>query len=214
MTMTPEQKMQFLFTLRNKGVIDKAVLEAMERTDRQLFVKGFFADRAYDDEPLPIACGQTISQPSMVGLMIQALQVAKRHTVLDIGTGSGYQATVLSHLGRRVYTIDRHARLIREAQEKFDHLGLLNVISIIADGVHGTAEHTEFDRIIVGAAAEDIPHALLKQLRMGGVLVMPIGPADTTQTLLRVTKTDDGIEYEELREVRFMPLVEGIAQNG
>lgn len=213
MTMTPEQKMQFLFALRNKGVIDKAVLEAMERTDRHHFVKGFFADRAYDDEPLPISCGQTISQPSMVGLMVQALRVEKRNTVLDIGTGSGYQAAILSHLARRVYTIDRHPRLIRDAQSIFDQMGLLNVITILADGVHGTAEHTEFDRIIVGAAAEDIPQSLIRQLRINGILIMPVGPADTTQTLLRVTKTPEGLEYEELREVRFMPLVEGIAQN-
>lgn len=212
--MTPEQKMQYLFALRQKGITDKTILNAMERVDRGLFVRGFFADRAYDDEPLPIACGQTISQPSMVGYMVQALRLHSRATVLEIGTGSGYQTAVISQMARRVYTLDRHSRLVQEAEARFRELGLTNIIAITADGVHGTPQHTEFDRIIVGAAAEDIPSALLKQLRPDGVLVMPVGAADTIQTLLRVHKTPQGLNYEELKEVRFMPLVEGLAHSG
>ena len=133
----PETKMQFLFALRSRGVTDAQVLDAMEQIDRGPFVRGIFADRAYEDTPLPIACGQTISQPSVVGLMTQALQVSPRDTVLEVGTGSGYQAAILSKLARRVYTIDRHARLVQEARGLFEALSLPNVTSLVGDGSHG-----------------------------------------------------------------------------
>ncbi|MDO9524267.1 MAG: protein-L-isoaspartate(D-aspartate) O-methyltransferase, partial [Gemmobacter sp.] len=150
-----ERKMRFLFALRSKGVTDARVLTAMERIDRGLFVKGIFASRAYDDVPLPIACGQTISQPSVVALMTQALDVSPRDKVLEVGTGSGYQAAILAHLARRVYTVDRHRRLVREAEEVFAQLGLVNITARTADGSHGLPEQAPFDRIIVTAAAED-----------------------------------------------------------
>lgn len=208
---SPEQVMQFLYQLRARGVTDKAVLTAMERTDRGLFVDGIFAERAYEDVPLPIPSGQTISQPSIVGLMTQALQVSPRDKVLEVGTGSGYQAAILSHLARRVYTIDRHRRLTRTAQERIEALGLTNVIVMTGDGSFGLPDQAPFDRILVTAAAEDPPGPLLAQLREGGIMVLPVGQSDTVQSLIKVTRTPQGLDYEELRPVRFVPLVEGIA---
>ena len=205
-----EKRMQFVFQLRQRGVMDARVLEAMEKIDRGAFVKGLFSERAYEDMPLPIACGQTISQPSVVGLMTQALAVEPRHKVLEIGTGSGYQAAVLSQLARRVYTVDRHRRLVAEAQEVFDQLGLTNITALSADGTRGFPEQAPFDRIIVTAAAEDPPGPLLAELKTGGIMVVPVGQSDAVQVLIKVTRTDGGFDYEELRQVRFVPLVEGM----
>ncbi|MBM7067867.1 protein-L-isoaspartate(D-aspartate) O-methyltransferase [Actibacterium sp. 188UL27-1] len=212
MTLDAERKMQFLFALRSKGVTDRHVLQAMEKIDRGAFVQGLFADRAYEDTPLPITCGQTISQPSVVGLMTQALQVTPRDKVLEVGTGSGYQATVLAHMARRVYTVDRFRRLTRAAEELFARLQLTNVITFTADGSHGLPDHAPFDRILVTAAAEDPPGPLLAQLRNGGIMVLPVGQSDTVQTLIRVTKTETGLDYDELRPVRFVPLLEGLGR--
>jgi protein-L-isoaspartate(D-aspartate) O-methyltransferase len=205
-----ERKMRFLFSLRSRGVTDTRVLTAMERIDRGLFVRNVFADRAYEDMPLPIACGQTISQPSVVGLMTQALAVAPRDTVLEVGTGSGYQAAVLSQLARRVYTVDRYRRLVREAADLFRQLDLANITAIPADGSHGLPDQAPFDRIIVTAAAEDPPGPLLEQLKPGGIMVVPVGQSDAVQALIKVTRTSRGFDYEELRPVRFVPLVEGM----
>jgi protein-L-isoaspartate(D-aspartate) O-methyltransferase len=208
-----ERKMQFLYTLRSKGVTDSRVLTAMEKVDRGPFIRGIFADRAYEDMPLPIACGQTISQPSIVGLMTQALQVSARDTVLEVGTGSGYQAAILSQLARRVYTVDRHRRLVREAREIFDALKLPNVTAFTADGSFGLPDQAPFDRILVTAAAEDPPGPLLAQLKIGGIMVLPVGQSDTVQSLIRVTRHESGFEYDELRPVRFVPLVEGLGRD-
>ncbi|WP_374431247.1 protein-L-isoaspartate(D-aspartate) O-methyltransferase [Tabrizicola sp.] len=205
-----ERKMRFLFALRSRGVTDTRVLTAMEKIDRGLFVRNIFADRAYEDMPLPIACGQTISQPSVVGLMTQALQVNPRDTVLEVGTGSGYQAAVLSQLARRVYTVDRYRRLVREASELFRQLDLVNITAITADGSHGLPDQAPFDRILVTAAAEDPPGPLLEQLKPGGIMVVPVGQSDAVQALIKVTRTQSGFDYEELRPVRFVPLVEGL----
>lgn len=210
---TAERQMAFLFALRQRGVTDRAVLEAMEKVDRGAFVKGLFAERAYEDMPLPIACGQTISQPSVVGLMTQALKVEPRHKVLEVGTGSGYQAAVLSHLVRRVYTVDRHKRLVQEAQEVFDALGLTNITAFAADGSRGVPEQAPFDRILITAAAEDPPGPLLSELKIGGIMVVPVGQSDAVQTLIRVTRTEEGYDYDELRPVRFVPLIEGMGQD-
>lgn len=206
-----ERKMRFLFALRSRGVTDARVLTAMERIDRGRFVKNIFADRAYDDMPLPISCGQTISQPSIVGLMTQALAVQPRDVVLEVGTGSGYQAAILSQLARRVYTVDRHRRLVREAVELFAALGLTNITAVARDGSFGWPEQAPFDRILVTAAAEDPPGPLLAQLKPGGIMVLPVGQSDTVQSLIKVTRTAAGFDYEELRPVRFVPLVEGLA---
>ena len=206
-----ERKMRFLFSLRSRGVTDARVLTAMERIDRGHFVRGLFAERAYEDMPLPISCGQTISQPSVVGLMTQALNLQPRDTVLEIGTGSGYQAAILSLLCRRVYTVDRHRRLVREAQEIFRELGLVNIVAMTADGSFGLPDQAPFDRIIVTAAAEDPPGPLLAQLKIGGIMVVPVGQSDTVQHLIKVTRLESGFDYEELRPVRFVPLVEGVS---
>lgn len=208
-----EQKMRFFYALRSKGVTDARVLAAMEAVDRGLFVRGLFADRAYEDTPLPIGCGQTISQPSVVALMTQALEISPRDKVLEVGTGSGYQAAILSHLARRVYTVDRHRRLVREAEAIFQALDLANITAIVADGSFGLPDQAPFDRIIVTAAAEDPPGPLLAQLRIGGIMVLPVGQSDTVQSLIKVTRHAESFDYEELRPVRFVPLVEGLAQD-
>ncbi|MDF1728174.1 MAG: protein-L-isoaspartate(D-aspartate) O-methyltransferase [Sulfitobacter sp.] len=208
-----ERKMQFLYALRSKGVTDARVLGAMEAVDRGPVIRGLFAQRAYEDMPLPIACGQTISQPSVVGLMTQALEVSPRDKVLEVGTGSGYQAAILSKLARRVYSIDRHRRLVQEARTIFEELGLVNITAITADGSFGLEEQAPFDRIIVTAAAEDPPGPLLAQLKEGGIMVLPVGQSDAVQHLIRVRKTAQGLEYDELRAVRFVPLLEGLGKD-
>ena len=213
MTASAEDKMQFLFAVRSRGVTDSRVLTAMEEIDRGLFIRGLFSERAYEDMPLPIACGQTISQPSVVGLMTQALDPDPRDKVLEIGTGSGYQAAVLSKLVRRVYTVDRHRRLVREARAVFEALDLGNITTMTADGSHGLPDQAPFDRIIVTAAAEDPPGPLLAQLKIGGIMVVPVGQSDAVQTLIRVRRTDTGYDYEELRPVRFVPLLEGLGKD-
>jgi len=212
MTLDAERLMQFLFALRRHGVTDKRVLEAMEKIDRGAFVRGHFAERAYEDLPLPIACGQTISQPAIVGMMTQALQVQPRDKVLEVGTGSGYQAAILSLLARRVYTVERHRRLMMEAREAFSRFDLTNITAVLGDGSFGLPDQAPFDRIVVTAAAEDPPGPLLAQLRVGGIMVVPVGQSDAVQHLIKVTKTEKGLEYEELAPVRFVPLVEGLGQ--
>ncbi|MDQ2092605.1 protein-L-isoaspartate(D-aspartate) O-methyltransferase [Rhodalgimonas zhirmunskyi] len=209
-----ERKMQFLFALRSKGVTDQRVLHAMEKIDRGPFVRGLFATRAYEDMPLPIACGQTISQPSVVGLMTQALNVQPRDKVLEVGTGSGYQAAILSQLARRVYTVDRHRRLVREASELFRELDLTNITAMTSDGSFGLPEQAPFDRIIVTAAAEDPPGPLLAQLKINGIMVVPVGQSNAVQSLIKVTRTESGFDYDELRPVRFVPLLEGLGRDG
>lgn len=213
MTDDATRKMQFLYALRSKGVTDARVLHAMEGVDRGPFVRGLFAERAYEDTPLPISCGQTISQPSVVGLMSQALQVTARDKVLEVGTGSGYQAAILSKLARRVYTVDRHKRLVQEASQIFKELDLANITAITGDGSFGLPDQAPFDRILVTAAAEDPPGPLLAQLKMGGIMVVPVGQSDAVQSLIRVRKTEDGFEYDELRTVRFVPLLEGVSKD-
>ena len=208
-----ETKMQFVFHLRSKGVTDAKVLEAMEEIDRGPFVRGIFSERAYEDMPLPIACGQTISQPSVVGIMTQALEVQPRDKVLEVGTGSGYQAAILSKLARRVYTVERHARLVREAREVFETMQLANITTMMVDGSFGLPEQAPFDRILVTAAAEDPPGPLLAQLKVGGIMVVPVGQSDTVQTLIRVRRHATGFDYDEIRPVRFVPLLEGLGKD-
>lgn len=212
MTSDAERKMQFLFALRSKGITDKRTLEAMEKIDRGPFVRGIFSERAYEDMPLPIACGQTISQPSVVGLMTQSLNIQPRNKVLEVGTGSGYQAAILSQLARRVYTVDRHRRLVAAAKEIFEELKLNNITAFTADGSHGLPDQAPFDRIMVTAAAEDPPGPLLAQLKIGGIMVVPVGQSDAVQSLIKVTCTETGFDYEEIRPVRFVPLLEGLGQ--
>ena len=202
-------KMQFLFSLRKAGIVDKQVLDAMERVDRKNFVNGVFSEKAYEDTPLPIACGQTISQPTVVGLMTQALQVTSRDKVLEVGTGSGYQAAILSLLARRVYTIERHSLLVSNATKVFQKLNMSNITTILSDGGHGLEQQAPFDRIIVTAASDDPPASLLSQLKIGGIMIIPVGQSDNMQKLIKIAKTDGGYEYQDLQAVRFVPLVAG-----
>ena len=208
-----ETKMKFIFALRANGVIDLQVLSAMENIDRRPFVRGHFENRSYEDIPLPINCGQTISQPSIVGLMTQELQVEARSKVLEIGTGSGYQTAILSKLARRVYSVDRHRRLVNEAQTVFNHLDISNVIVFFGDGTLGLPKQAPFDRIIITAAAEDPPAPLLEQLKTGGIMVLPVGQSNTIQNLIRIEKQPNGLKYNEIRPVRFVPLLEGLASD-
>ncbi len=204
-----EQKMQFILSIRSKGVVDNNVLKALETVNREQFLKGLFAQRAYEDTPLPIDCGQTISQPSIVGLMTQALRVTNRDKILEIGTGSGYQTAILSKLARRIYSVERFKPLYEEARAIFRKLQLNNITSVWSDGSQGVVEQQPFDRIIVTAAAEDPPPTLLNQLKIGGIMVIPVGQSDEIQKLIRVERTENNFKYEDLCDVRFVPLLEG-----
>lgn len=205
--------MQFLLMLRNKGVSD-SVLCAMEKVPRDIFVEGHFKTHALDDMALPIDAGQTISQPSVVAKMTEALEVGPRHKVLEIGTGSGYQAAILSHLARRVYSIERHRQLSMKARGQIEALKLQNVVITTGDGSLGMPDQAPFDRILLTAAAEDPPANLLEQLQMGGIMVLPVGQSDAVQSLIKIEKTPDGLNYTELADVRFIPLVAGVAKSG
>ena len=214
MNLDAEQKMQFLFALRSSGITDKRVLTAMEKVDRGLFVKGLFADRAYEDTPLPIECGQTISQPSIVGIMTQALEVSARDKVLEIGTGSGYQSAILSHLARRIYTLERYKKLVSKAKQLFEKINLTNIFCVFCDGSYGLPEQAPFDKIILTAAAEDPPGPLMAQLKVGGTMILPVGQSGSVQSLVKVVRTDTQFNYQVIREVRFVPLVEGLGKDG
>lgn len=202
--------MSLLLALRNHGVTDRAVLTAFERTPRSHFVDDAFQDRAQSDSALPISCGQTISQPSVVGIMTQALNVTSRCKVLEVGVGSGYQAAILARLARRVYGIERHRELAMTARTRMTQLDLSNVTIKTGDGTQGWQEQAPFDRIIISAAAEDAPTQLLDQLRPGGIMVLPVGQTDDMQTLIRIEKTEDGLDYRELSDVLFVPLIAGM----
>ena len=204
---------QLLMALRASGVSDKAVLSAVERTARDLFVPEGFADQAWENRPLPIDCGQTISQPLVVAHMTQALAVDDRCKALEVGTGSGYQAAVLARLARRVYTIERYRTLAKEAEARFAALGLSNIVTRIGDGSKGWPEQAPFDRILVTAAAPERPDALLAQLKPGGVCVAPVDQPGGAQVLKRYDKAEDGTVSEtDLFDVRFVPLVPGPAR--
>ena len=205
-----EAVMQLLFSLRSQGVTDNRVLTAFEKTPRDAFVDQAFDDRAFADSALPISCGQTISQPSVVGIMTQALEVTPRCKVLEVGAGSGYQAAILAHLARRVYAIERHRELALAARSRMTALDLSNVTVRTGDGTQGWPEQAPFDRIVLSAAAEDAPSTLLEQLRPGGIMVLPVGQSDEVQQLIRIEKTENGLEYRELSQVLFVPLIAGL----
>jgi len=206
------RKIRLLMELRRGGVVDTRVLAAIERTPRELFVPETFQDQAYEDQALPIGRGQTISQPLVVGLMTQALEVGERMKVLEIGTGSGYQAAILARLCRRLYTIERHKPLVKEAEERFKALRLHNITAIAGDGMKGWPEQAPFDRIMVTAAATEIPQALVDQLDVGGILVIPVGSDGYAQDLIKLVKTETGITQESFLPVRFVPLLPGVAE--
>ena len=209
MQKNDEKKMQFILSVRSKGVVDDNVLKAIESLNREHFLKGVFAQRAYEDTPLPIECGQTISKPSVVGIMTQALKITTRDKILEIGTGSGYQTAILSKLARRVYSVERFKPLYDEARQIFKKLNLNNITPIWGDGSQGIVEQQPFDRIIVTAAAEDPPPILLNQLKVGGIMIIPVGQSDEIQKLIKVERTETNFKYEDLCDVRFVPLLEG-----
>jgi protein-L-isoaspartate(D-aspartate) O-methyltransferase len=198
--------------LRSQGVTDPKVLEAIEKTPRDLFVPELFQDRSFEDSALPIACGQTISQPFIVGLMTQALGVEPRSRVLEIGTGSGYQTAVLSKLARFVYTVERYRTLMAEAESRLKQLDLTNVFMRFGDGGEGWPEQAPFDRIMVTAAAAAEPTALLAQLKPKGILVAPVGKGPVQQLQKYSADGHGGFKVETLCEVRFVPLLDGVAR--
>ena len=207
-----EQLARLVLSLREQGVTDPAVLAAIEKTPRDLFTENLFKERSFEDSALPIACGQTISQPFIVGLMTQALTLEPRSRVLEIGTGSGYQTAILSHLSRLVYTVERYRTLMREAEQRFRFLEMTNIITKFGDGGEGWPEQAPFDRIIVTAAAPHEPKQLLSQLKPNGVLVAPVGRG-SVQNLKRYAGDGQGdFKVEVLCEVRFVPLLDGVAK--
>jgi protein-L-isoaspartate(D-aspartate) O-methyltransferase len=202
------RKIRLIMQLRRSGVTDTAVLAVIERLPRELFVPRSFLDQAYEDMALPIGSGQTISQPLVVAMMTQALELHDRLKVLEIGTGSGYQAAVLSRLVRRVYTIERHRALLHEAEARFTQLGFHNITTRAGDGTKGWPEQAPFDRILVTAAADgDIPKTLTDQLALGGIMIVPLGNDRRDQRVYRVRRTETGLQREELWPVRFVPLL-------
>jgi protein-L-isoaspartate(D-aspartate) O-methyltransferase len=207
---TATRVVRLVMELRGAGITDARVLGAIERVPREIFVPPAFKDRAWENVALPIGHGQTISQPFVVALMSQALEVGERQKVLEIGTGSGYQAAILARLCRRVFTLERYRPLLKTAEERFAALRLHNVTSRFGDGTKGWPEQAPFDRIIVTAAAPDVPGSLVENLAEGGVLVAPVGEEKRDQLLIRVRRKDGEFHVEELGPVRFVPLVEGL----
>jgi protein-L-isoaspartate(D-aspartate) O-methyltransferase len=208
----PPEKMMFQLTLRRRGISDQTVLRAMEEIPREVFVEPSDRADAYRDSALGIACGQTISQPFVVAYMTEQLRLQKQHRVLEIGTGSGYQAAILSRLCRQVLTIERFRTLAETARARLESLGCDNVEVTLGDGFDIPAGAGNFDRIIVTAAMEHIPEALTRRLEPGGVLIAPVGPHHGTQTLVRIIRTDAGLDRKELVDVRFVPALPGIAR--
>jgi protein-L-isoaspartate(D-aspartate) O-methyltransferase len=206
-----EGRMEFLLTLRRRGIMDQAVLRAMDEVPRARFVPPEFAARAHADQALPIACGQTISQPYIVAYMTEKLDLRPHHRVLEIGTGSGYQAAVLSRLAREVMSVERYRTLADSAHERLAALGYDNVEVVVGDGFAGAPAGAPFDRIIVTAAAETPPHTLIDQLTDDGVMVLPLG-RQGSQHIVKLTNSQTGIAREDLIPVRFVPLVAGTAQ--
>ena len=213
---TESRKIRLVMDLRNGGVTDTRVLAAIERVPRETFVEEAFLDQAYANQALPINCGQTISQPMVVGLMTQALQLGDRHKVLEVGTGSGYQTAILSKLARRVYTIERHRDLMAGAEQRFKILNFHNITTMVGDGYKGWTAHAPFDRILVTAAARIVPPDLVAQLSdEGGIMVLPVGDSSgLQQEVIRVRKDGKQFHSERLFPVRFVPLVQGVPEGG
>jgi len=204
--------MKFLLDLRKRGIMDAAVLRAMEEVPRERFVMPEHARSAYADRAMPILCGQTISQPYVVAYMTEQLAVSPQHHVLEIGTGSGYQAAVLSRLAAKVTTIERYRTLADAARIRLKALHYDNVDVIVGDGIAGAPERAPFDRVMVTAAAESVPQALVDQLAIGGIMVLPLGPTDDHQLLVKLVRTEEGVARHELIGVRFVPLLPGQAR--
>ncbi len=208
--MVASRKIRLIMELRRGGIADTDVLSAIERIPREAFAPESFRHQAYENLAIPIGQGQTLSQPQVVAQMTQALQASRRTKVLEIGTGSGYQAAVLSRLCRRVYTVERFKELRASAEERFAALRLHNITTRHGDGWKGWPEQAPFDRIMVTAAATDVPSVLVDQLAEGGQMVLPVGRTSRDQALLRLRREGDSVVEEHLGDVRFVPLVEGV----
>src|SRR3979411_517539 len=211
-SQNPPEKMMFQLNLRRRGISDQAVLRAMEEIPREACVRARARAEVFRDSAFGIACGQTISQPFVVAYMTEQLQLQKQHRVLEIGAGSGYQAAILSRLGRQVLTIERYRTLAESARARLEKLGCDNVEVMLGDGFDIPDGAGQFDRIIVTAAMEQIPESLTQRLEPGGILIAPVGPHQSTQTLVRITRTDAGFDRKELVDVRFVPALPGIAR--
>jgi protein-L-isoaspartate(D-aspartate) O-methyltransferase len=206
------ERMEFLLSLKKRGISNAAVLRAMDSVPREQFVLADYADAAYADSAMPIACGQTISQPYVVAYMTEQLEVTREHRVLEVGTGSGYQTAVLGLLAGQVYSIERYRTLADRARETLERLGYDNVTIIAGDGFDGLPQHAPYDRIMVTAAAETIPEALTGQLAEGGILLLPLGAHDGAQRIVKVSVGEEGLAQQDLLPVRFVPLLPGQAQ--
>jgi protein-L-isoaspartate(D-aspartate) O-methyltransferase len=207
-----DDRMQFLLSLRRRGIADQAVLRAMDEVPRERFVEPSFVGSAYADQALPIACGQTISQPYVVAYMTEQLDVQPHHRVLEVGTGSGYQAAVLSRVAREVVSIERYRTLADHARERLKSLGYDNVDVLVGDGFAGEPGKAPYDRIILTAAAETLPQTLFDQLADDGVMILPLGSHDGSQHIIKLTKSETGTRRENLIPVRFVPMLPGQAQ--
>jgi protein-L-isoaspartate(D-aspartate) O-methyltransferase len=208
----PIEKMMFQLTLRRRGISDQSVLRAMEEIPREAFVEDADRAEAYRDSAMGIACGQTISQPFVVAYMTEQLKLQKQHRVLEIGTGSGYQAAILARLGGQVLTVERYRTLAEQARARLEKLRCDNVEVMLGDGFDLPAGIGDFDRIIVTAAMEQIPQALTQRLEPAGIMIAPVGPHHGAQTLVRVLRTEEGFQRKELVDVRFVPALPGIAR--
>jgi protein-L-isoaspartate(D-aspartate) O-methyltransferase len=204
--------MGFQLALRRRGISEQAVLRAMDEVPREHFVEPDCLVAAYADQALPIACGQTISQPYVVAYMTELLDIEPHHRVLEVGTGSGYQAAVLSRLAREVVSIERYRTLAEAARIRMQTLGYANVAIVVGDGLAGVPERAPFDRIMVTAAAEDVPQVLVDQLAADGKMVLPLGPHSGSQFIVKLVRTADGLAREDLIAVRFVPLLAGKAR--
>jgi protein-L-isoaspartate(D-aspartate) O-methyltransferase len=214
--MTDPRPVALLMALRGQGITDQRVLEAIEKTPRDVFVDQPFESSAWENTALPIACGQTISQPFIVAYCAQALDLQPRHRVLEIGTGSGYQAAVLARLCGWLYTVERHRPLLQTATERFKRLKLHNVVIRHTDGMKGWPEQAPFDRIVMSAAPDEVPEGLIQQLKPGGILVGPVASPDPSerfcQYLVKIMRTEQGSVHERLLPVTFVPMVPGLPQ--
>ena len=207
-----ESKALLMLKLRQNGVSNPEVLKSIETIDRSYFISKSFLNRSLEDIPLPIECGQTISQPSLVAFMIQQLEIPYRSKVLEIGTGSGYQTAILSRLSSRVYSIERYKKLVDMAKLRLAKLNISNVIILLMDGFFGYSLQAPFDRIILTAAVEEIPNLLISQLKVGGIMIIPVGLSNQKQSLLKVIKTEKGLDIKELMSVRFVQMKEGLVK--
>ena len=207
-----ESKALLMLKLRQNGVSNPEILKSIETIDRSSFVSKSFLNRSLEDIPLPIECGQTISQPSLVAFMIQQLEIPYRSKVLEIGTGSGYQTAILSRLSSRIYSIERCKKLVDIAKIRLANLNISNVIILLQDGFFGYSPQAPFDRIILTAAVEEIPNLLINQLKVGGIMIIPVGLSNQKQSLLKVVKTEKGLDIEELMSVRFVQMKEGLVR--